>query len=203
MDQWIKLVLIQAVLLLCQTAAYFLVQKFEGPAHDMERAADRRIPLMPQAVFVYILWYPLIALFPLYLYSCSPVWYLRYMISIVSDIILSCAVYLLYPTSFQRPKPPENSFSGKALGIMYKADYTGKNCLPSMHCSMCFLVILYCLCCLWSGMMAPGAAAALCILAALIVCATLLTKQHVIIDVAAALPTALVCFFAGWLVSAV
>ena len=56
MDQWIKLVLIQAVLLLCQTAAYFLVQKFEGPAHDMERAADRRIPLMPQAVFVYILW---------------------------------------------------------------------------------------------------------------------------------------------------
>lgn len=196
MNLYIKLVLIQVALLTFQTVTYFLIQKFEGPPHNIELPLDRKIPLVPQTICIYALWFPLIALFPLYLHTCSAGWYLRYMVSIIADIFISAAIYLLYPTSFQRPVPPAETFFGRVMGFVYKVDYKGKNCMPSMHCSMCFIIILTCLGC---QTMAAGIKTALCVLSVLIVCATVLTKQHVVIDVITALPLAILCFLLGTL----
>lgn len=195
MDTYLKLAVIQAGLLLFQSLTYFLIQKVEGPAHNVARPVDERIPLVPPMIFIYILWYPLIALFPLLLYDCSGAEaYYAYMAGILLDILVSLAIYMAYPTWFSRPVPPEKGLSGKVLRIVYKGNYKGKNCMPSMHCSMCFFIIMSVAGC---PAMAPWIRAAVCVLAGLIVLSTVLTKQHMLIDVLVAVPVALVCYFAG------
>ena len=79
-------VIFQAILLLVQTGLYFGIQKFEGPAHDVSCSIDKKIPYWPYSVFIYVLWFPLIAVFPLCLYSHSMDIYWIYIISIVEDI---------------------------------------------------------------------------------------------------------------------
>lgn len=162
----------------------------------MERLIDRRIPLASQTVFIYGLWYPLIAVYPLYLYSCSPAVYYQYILAIVLDIVISLFIYLFYPTSLYRPEPPTDTFSKKILRLVYIVNYKGLNCMPSMHCSQCFIILLSVISCA----MHFGIMAAICILACMILVSTLLTKQHVLIDMAAALPVGVGCFIVSQMV---
>jgi len=188
---FIMLAVIQILLLSFQGILYLGVQNFQGAFHDMARPLDRKIPLVSQAVFIYIIWYPLIALYPIYLYSLNSMDYYIYILAIVLDIIVSTLIYLCYPTSFQRPKPPTGTFSGKILSLLYTADYKGLNCMPSMHCSMCFIIILS----VWScSQMETGVQSGFTILACGILGSTLLTKQHVVVDMLAALPLGIICF---------
>lgn len=200
METYIILVLLQAVLLAVQGTMYLVIQRFQGPHHDMEQLIDRRIPLVSQTVFIYGLWYPLIAVYPLYLYSCSPAAYYQYILAIVLDIVISLFIYLFYPTSFQRPEPPADTFSGKILRLVYIVNYKGLNCMPSMHCSQCFIILLSVVSCAASGMMHFGIMVAICILACMILVSTLLTKQHVLIDMAAALPVGVGCFIVSQMI---
>ena len=190
-----KILLNQVALLLFQSIAYFGVQKLEGSAHDVEKMLDRRIPFVPETVFIYILWYPLIAVFPLVLYQAVPAMYPAYMIAILTDILLSAVIYLIYPTGFERPEQLPRDLSGRILGWMYaKGNYTGKNCMPSMHCSMCFIIMFFAISC--DGM-PTGVKALVLMLALAIVLSTVLTKQHVLVDMAAAVPVAAICFMTG------
>ena len=189
-----NIILFQLVLLAIQGAAYLLIQHSKRPVHDMQRAIDGRIPLVPQFIFIYVLWYPLIGVFPILLYGVDAALYQQYILSIIVDIVISLLVYWFYPTSFQRPKPPTDSLSGRALGVMYIVDYKGRNCMPSMHCSMCYIIIYYAFVC---GQMADGLQAGIIGLCTFIVLGTVFTKQHVLIDVITALPLAVLCCFVG------
>ncbi len=189
-----NVVLFQGVLLTVQGLAYLLIQHTKHPVHDMARSVDEKIPLVPQFILAYVMWYPLLAVFPLVLYSIDSAVYSQYIISIIVDIVISLAVYWFYPTSFKRPKAPEDSFSGRMLGLMYIIDYKGLNCMPSMHCSMCFIIIYYAFVC--SGMMV-GLQFLFAGVALLIVVSTVFIKQHVLIDVISALPLACICIGAG------
>ncbi len=191
MDTLIKLILFQAVLLTFQIITYLAVQKIERPLHDAALPIDQKIPFVPQMVFIYGLWYPLIAIFPIILYFASPQMYMRYIISILLDICISLLIYAAYPTSFKRPQPTAEKLSDKIVGWLYtKGNYKGKNCMPSMHCSMCFIVLIFTLCC---GDMLVWVRIAACLLAVMIVISTVLTKQHVLLDVITAAPLAVVC----------
>lgn len=184
-----KLIIVTAALLTLQTASYFGVQKLEGPAHDVKSRVDDKIPYKPGFIFVYIMWYPLIAVFPEILYYFSSGDYAEYIIMILTDIAISLIVYIVYPTSFERPAP-KNDVLGRIMRIVYRCNYKGKNCMPSMHCSMCFIIIMSAVSC---DAMEVGIRSAVCVLAVLIICSTLLTKQHVAVDVAAALILAFIC----------
>lgn len=191
---------IQALVLAFQGILYLVVQYFQGPFHDMARPIDDKIPYKPQAVFFYVSWYLLIALYPIYLYSINSADYKAYLVTVVLDIIISTLIYWRYPTSFQRPKAPTDTFSGKILGLVYLIDYRGLNCTPSMHCSMCFIVIMSAIGC---SLMSVGVQLAIVILCCCIICSTLLTKQHVIIDVVTALPLAAICSIAGKIIGCI
>ena len=190
-------ILFQIVLLICQTVLYFGIQKFEGPAHDVSCRLDKKIPYWPYSVFVYVLWYPMIAVFPLFVYWHSVELYWIYIIAIAVDIIISIVSYVIYPSSFQRPVPPEG-FMGWVMRIVYRCDYKGKNCMPSMHCSMCFIIIFISAVCiqynfnLYCGFL---------VLSVLIVISTVLTKQHVIIDVITGLLAAMLSIGISLIVS--
>ncbi len=188
-----KLAAVQAGLLAVQTMLYFGVEALEGKPHNVESSWDRYIPFVPGWIFVYILWFPLIALYPLALFRASAAMYGAYIAAIAADIVLSLVCYLAYPTSFQRPVPPDTAV-GRVMRAVYRGSYRGLNCAPSMHCSMCYLVIV-------TAFLCPALSFGVRITAALlsfgIVLSTLYTKQHVLIDVLSALPLAAICWGVG------
>ena len=192
-----NVILFQAGLLAVQGITYLLVQHTKRPVHDMARPIDECIPLWPQFILIYVLWYPLLVAFPLSLYHYSSgEWglYQAYIVSIIVDIIISLLVYWFYPTSFTRPKVSQESLSGRLLSMMYIIDYKGLNCMPSMHCSQCFIILYYAFAC---REMADGLQVLFAGLASAIVASTVFTKQHVLIDVVSALVLAVFCVFAA------
>ncbi len=220
-DITFSLVITQVILLSVQALLYFGIQVFEGPAHEIYTKLDEKIPYAPQTIFIYALWFPLVMFFPLFVHHFSAALYLRHMIALVLDIVLSCIIYLVYPTSFARPKPPGAGL-GRLMRFVYRVDFKGKNCMPSMHCSMCFLMIFSTIAAVRLGAAGAGLAgmarqlagggaaeqlsmlAAVCIIIVclLIVASTVLTKQHVIVDVVTGLIMAVVCWILAPVVAA-
>ena len=198
MGRYVLPIAVQVLLLAVQGSSYLLIQKFQGEFHDMARPVDKRIPLITQAVYIYVLWYPLLFLYPLYLYSCSPKVWAVYLTAIVLDIIISLVIYVLYPTSFQRPQPPASVLSGKILRFLYVLNYKGLNCMPSMHCSQCFIILLSACFCGLSGVLSLAAAAGVSLMCIMIIISTVLTKQHVLIDMFSALPLGILCYAAAF-----
>lgn len=135
-----KLLFAEILILGLQTLLYFGVEAFEGKPHNVAKKIDGHIPFVPAFVYIYVLWFPLILLFPLALFQADPMAYARYQTAIVLDIALSLFCYLVYPTSFARPEAP-NTVSGRAMKLVFRGSYKGLNCAPSMHCSMCYLVL--------------------------------------------------------------
>lgn len=188
-----KLLFAEILILGLQTLLYFGVEAFEGKPHNVAKKIDGHIPFVPAFVYIYVLWFPLILLFPLALFQADPMAYARYQTAIVLDIALSLFCYLVYPTSFARPEAP-NTVSGRAMKLVFRGSYKGLNCAPSMHCSMCYLIIV-------TAFLCPALSFGVRITAALlsfgIVLSTLYTKQHVLIDVLSALPLAAICWGVG------
>ena len=196
MELNLKIVFFQAVLLAVQGVSYLLIQHTRRPVHDMKRAIDEKIPFLPGFIFAYVLWYPLIAIFPVAVYHFAEggtTIYQSYVISIITDIVISLLVYWYYPTGFRRPMVTGDTLPEKLLRRMYVMDYKGLNCMPSMHCSQCFIILYYCFAAQSLGAWAGIAAG----LALLITVSTVFTKQHVLVDVLTAIPLAGVCIFAG------
>ena len=189
----IKVLLAEILLLGLQTLLYFGVEAFEGKPHNVVKKIDGHIPFVPAFVYIYVLWFPLIFLFPLALFQANPMAYARYQTAILLDIALSLVCYLVYPTSFARPEAPD-TVSGRAMKLVFRGSYKGLNCAPSMHCSMCYLVLHF----VGATPGLPFAVAAIAVPVALgIVISTLFTKQHVVIDALTALPLAAVCILIG------
>lgn len=189
----IKVLLAETLLLGLQTLLYFGVEAFEGKPHNVAKKIDGHIPFVPAFVYIYVLWFPLILLFPLALFRADPMAYARYQTAILLDIALSLVCYLVYPTSFARPEAPD-TVSGQAMRLVFRGSYKGLNCAPSMHCSMCYLVLHF----VGATPGLPFAVAAIAVPVALgIVISTLFTKQHVVIDALTALPLAAVCILIG------
>lgn len=189
----IKVLLAEILLLGLQTLLYFGVEAFEGKPHNVAKKIDGHIPFVPAFVYIYVLWFPLILLFPLALFQANPMAYARYQTAILLDIALSLVCYLVYPTSFARPEASD-TVSGRAMKLVFRGSYKGLNCAPSMHCSMCYLVLHF----VGATPGLPFAVAAIAVPVALgIVISTLFTKQHVVIDALTALPLAAVCILIG------
>lgn len=189
----IKVLLAEILLLGLQTLLYFGVEAFEGKPHNVAKKIDGHIPFVPAFVYIYVLWFPLIFLFPLALFQANPMAYARYQTAILLDIALSLVCYLVYPTSFARPEASD-TVSGRAMKLVFRGSYKGLNCAPSMHCSMCYLVLHF----VGATPGLPPAVAAIAVPVALgIVISTLFTKQHVVIDALTALPLAAVCILIG------
>lgn len=188
-----KLILSVAVLLVGQIILYFGCECFQKRMHNVLLPIDARIPFIEASVLVYVLWFPLIALFPLGLYGAAPLAFAQYMTAMAVEVLISVVCYLIYPTTFERPRPSD-TWVGRLMTIVYSGSFRGVNCAPSLHCSSCYLIMLCALTCaglpLW-------ACALSVIVAAGIVVSTMTTKQHAVIDAVTAVPVALVCWLIG------
>ena len=188
-----KLILVQGILLALQTLLYFGCEFFQSKIHDVKRPVDDKIPFLPWTVLPYCFWFPLIVFYPLVVFRTDPYSYCSYLMTMVMEIMISVVCYLIYPTSFQRPVPP-NDFWGNFMKFIYHGSYRGLNCAPSLHCSSCFLVICVSSTCvgmnLWIRIFTI-------LIAVMIVLSTLTTKQHTLIDVLTAVPLFMISRFLG------
>ncbi len=189
-----KLILIEIIILSFQVVTYFGCELLQHNPHNVKCAIDDRVPLRPAWVYVYVMWFPLIFFYPFLLFFCSERYYIIYTVAILADIVISTIAYVMYPTSFER-KTPKSGFFGDSLKFIYFFSFKGYNCAPSMHCSMCFITIWTILCCPAVPLFIRGGVV---LLALAIIAATQLTKQHVVMDVTTAIPTAAISLAFGY-----
>ena len=188
-----KLILVQGILLALQTLLYFGSEFFQSKIHNVKCSVDDKIPFLPWTVLPYCFWFPMIAFYPLIVFRTDPCSYCGYLMTMVMEIVLSVVCYLIYPTSFQRPVPPDG-FWGKFMKFVYHSSYRGLNCAPSLHCSSCFLVICVSFTCAGMSLWVRGFTVSIAIM---IVLSTLTTKQHTLIDVLTAVPLFLISRILG------
>ena len=198
MHTFIRAAIAAAILLTYQVITYFGSEKFQHDPHNVLTFVDERIPFVPATSLIYVLWFPLIAAFPILLYYADTHIYAVYMSAMFLDITASVIIYLIYPTSFTRPVPPD-TLIGRFMKLIYTGSYRGLNCAPSLHCSSCMLIII----CSVTPAAMPMWIRAVCILvSAGIVISTMTTKQHAFIDFATAIPMAVLSYAAGCIVPA-
>ena len=190
-----KLILVLGILLAFQTLLYFGSEFFQSKIHNVKRSVDDKIPFLPWTVLPYCFWFPMIAFYPLIVFRTDPCSYCGYLMTMVMEIVLSVVCYLIYPTSFQRPAPPDG-FWGNFMKFVYHGSYRGLNCAPSLHCSSCFLVICVSFTCAGMSLWVFTVSIAI-----MIVLSTLTTKQHTLIDVLTAVPLFLISRILGILLT--
>ena len=193
----LSLIVVEIVILCVQILFYFGCELLQHDHKDVRRPVDDRIPFLPGFAFAYLLWFPLIALFPLFLYYVSEKDYAVYQLSILVSIVSSTVIYVLFPTSMERHVPEEGHLRW-LIRLIYKCDFKGSNCSPSLHCAQCYLILASaCLC----GTFNAGALVLILIITAAIVVSTVMIKQHALIDVITAVPLAAISYAAGWLIT--
>lgn len=181
----------QIIILIFQVVLYFGCEFFQKNPKNMDLPIDKKIPAIPYFALIYVLWFPLIAIFPISLFKASKNLYELYVICWIIDIFISVIIYLTYPTTCTRPKDLENINGGWMLKILYKFSYKGLNCSPSMHCSISTLVLIFTL---TASTMPINLRIIYSTTALGIILSTLFTKQHVLIDLVTGVLLALVIF---------
>lgn len=181
----------QIIILIFQVVLYFGCEFFQKNPKNMDLPIDKKIPAIPYFALIYVLWFPLIAIFPISLFKEAKNLYELYVICWIIDIVISVIIYLAYPTTCTRPKDLENIKGGWMLRILYKFSYKGLNCSPSMHCSISTLVFIFALA---ASTMPINLRIIYSTTALGIILSTLFTKQHVLIDLVTGVLLALVIF---------
>lgn len=181
----------QIIILIFQVVLYFGCEFFQKNPKNMDLPIDKKIPTLPYFAIIYVLWFPLIAIFPISLFKASKNLYELYVICWIIDIVISVIIYLAYPTTCTRPKDLENIKGGWMLKILYKFSYKGLNCSPSMHCSISTLVFIFAL---TASTMPINLRIFYSTTALGIILSTLFTKQHVLVDLVTGALLALVIF---------
>lgn len=181
----------QIIILIFQVVLYFGCEFFQKNPKNMDLPIDKKIPALPYFALIYVLWFPLIAIFPISLFKEAKNLYELYVICWITDIVISVIIYLAYPTTCTRPKDLENIRCGWMLKILYKFSYKGLNCSPSMHCSISTLVLIFAL---TASTMPINLRIIYSTTALGIILSTLFTKQHVLIDLVTGVLLTLVIF---------
>lgn len=181
----------QIIILIFQVVLYFGCEFFQKNPKNMDLPIDKKIPALPYFALVYVLWFPLIAIFPISLFKEAKNLYELYVICWIIDIVISVIIYLAYPTTCTRPKDLENIKGGRMLKILYKFSYKGLNCSPSMHCSISTLVFIFAL---TASTMPINLRIIYSTTALGIILSTLFTKQHVLIDLVTGVLLAMLIF---------
>lgn len=194
MNTLTKLIIIQAVILVIQIILYFGSERFQHVFHNPQRRLDARIPRIPAFVYPYVLWFPLIVIFPIGLYYFSPGNWVALQIAWIFCVVVSVAAYMAYPTTFRRQELGQGT-TERLLALVYKTSYRGVNCAPSLHCSTSMMIAFVAVV---TNQM-PWWLRVISVLVSLaIILATQFTKQHVLLDLLTAIPVAMVSLSIGF-----
>lgn len=162
---------------------------------------DDLIPFCSPFVIFYVLWFPFIGLTGLYLLFKDTDAFTRYMSFIAVGFTVSLCICAIFPNG-QNMRPDLTGSTGifeRMIQALYRTD-TNTNVLPSMHVvaavNVCFAVFKS------KKLRKPLICVLSTLLAALICAATVLIKQHSVLDIFAAvalcIPLWFVIYFPSW-----
>ena len=161
--------------------------------HNIETGVDRSIPFVPEFLVIY--------------FGCYVFWAVNYILIarqdrrsvyqfFTGDFISRCVClvsFLAFPTTNTRPLITGRGLWNQAALWLYSID-AADNLFPSIHC----LVSWFCYLGIRGRKEIPRWYQSVSMVIAILVFAsTLLTKQHVIVDVAGGILLAEFCFFIG------
>ncbi len=147
--------------------------------HDLTGPLDARIPFSPPWITVYLLSFPFWICAALRVLSEDRARGYRFGAAYILAMLLSGAVFLLYPGTMERPEVTGSGIFDSWMRLLYRAD-SPTNLCPSLH----VLITYFC----WRGAMGCPTVprwykifAFVFLLA--VCCSVLLVKQHALIDV--------------------
>ena len=182
-ELWLPFV-ISIIVLLFHTSTYYLCKFTPIEPVMVGGELDKMIPFSPIWVMFYVLWHPLLVITPCLLYKNNKNDFYKYIIINFIIEIVVIFIFTLYPTIYDRPYLVVNDFFTWVLNIIYVTDTPPTNCLPSMHCVICFTAIFVLL---KSNKIEKKCKALGTFIYIMIVLSTLFVKQHAIVDVMASL----------------
>jgi hypothetical protein len=188
----IRQTVVLAVIMLISLSLYLAVLKWRGPAASVTTATswDQALPFCPTWVWGYLLPYLIGPAIAGVLSRDTFAWYIRRGLVIV---FVSLAIFVVLPTHTTRP--PASSLPDGLTGELYRSvvmiDDPPANAAPSLHVSLTCLLALAVVRDYPRWWLAAWAGAGLTWLA------TLLTRQHHLIDVATGVLLAAVVTWPG------
>lgn len=140
---------------------------------------DARIPFSPPWVTIYFLSYPFWICTVLWILCESRAYVYRFCSAYVLAMLLSAAIFLLWPGTMERPEITGDGFFDRWMRLLYRVDEPANLC-PSLH----VLITWFC----WRGTMrCTGIPRWYRVLSfvflAGVCCSVLFVKQHALIDV--------------------
>ena len=151
--------------------------------HDLTGPLDHRIPFVPQWVIVYFLSFPSWLISAVWILSESRDHGYRFAAAYVLALLLSCAVFLAYPGTLERPEITGTDFFSLWMRFLYWIDSPSNLC-PSLH----VMISYYCWRGTWGCRRIPAWYKWFNFVFWLLVCCCILfVKQHALVDIPAAI----------------
>lgn len=187
-----------ALIIACQMVSYVIGQQvvhlFGLPTHTLALAWDEQIPFVPAFLVPYlgcfVHW-----LVTFYLIAGKEQRFARFFTAAVAGYGVSMLVFILWPTTIQRPDPQAAGWWGWLYAMVCGVDQP-LNLFPSVHCFAAWMCYL--------GVRGQKDIAAwfrwfTLALAVVVFTSTVLVKQHYLLDIAGGVALAQICWLlAGW-----
>ena len=181
----LKIPLILSIsLVVFHVTTYYLVKFTPFEAQIVgDNIFDSSIPFMPEWTIFYVLWHPLLIITPCILYKLNKSDFYTYIVVKFFIEFIAIFIFFFYPTLFIRPEFEVKDIFTWFLNLVYITDTPALNCLPSMHCTVCFTSIYAFV---KSNKIGKKCKAFFSIIFIGIILSTLFVKQHAIMDVVTA-----------------
>lgn len=176
----LKPIIISISLVLFQSILYALSESISGNnAILIGGCIDNVIPFKIIAIIPYCIWFFLIFIIPYYYYKKDKDLISKYILSYVLITLIANIIFILCPTTVNRPIVTGNDILSSMAKIVFYVDSNPVNCFPSLHCAISFLWIIYTL---QMKNTNKYLKITISIISILIILSTLFIKQHVFID---------------------
>lgn len=164
-----------------QALLYFLIKCFINDYHLINSIIN--VPLIKPFIYFYDSWYPFIIICAFIVYKDNKNLFYKLILSMLLCGLLAHLTFIIYPTMVERPTIIVHNITDWLLNFTYQTDSPPVNCLPSVHCIYCFLIIFYII----KSNIKPIKKYIIVIYSFLIVLSTIFVHQHIIEDVLFAL----------------
>jgi membrane-associated phospholipid phosphatase len=166
---------------------YTVVQDLAEPRWTLAGGWDTAIPFVPEAVFVYLLFFPF---FMLATFTATLDDWRRGVVASLIAVVWGFACFLVLPASMPRPDPSSvGALAGQLLRWLHDID-DSHNTFPSLHVTFTWIACM--------GFRHLRSSPLLIVVAAAISASTLFLKQHTLLDLAGGMLVAGVSIAVAW-----
>lgn len=198
----IRNILIILALVFFDVLIYMTSKQFPNEPLILNNEIEDKIPLVPVFIIPYILWWVLIIIVPFYISRKSDKAFMIYVFTFAICFALTFPFYVFFPTAVKIPVFESTDFFSWLCNFVYSVDiplgaehsqyYLPNNCLPSGHTLASMIIIYTTSTC---KKINKGLKIFIDITMVIVIISTILVKQHVVVDLIAAIIISTLVFF--------